>query len=54
VDGEISTPLVLFRRDILGPRELEARISGAQDVVATTEFLAVPGSSQPGEFAIRR
>lgn len=52
--GEFSVPVLVFRRDQLGQRELEARISAAEDVAATAPLLAVPGSVQPRDFAARR
>lgn len=52
--GEFSTPVLVFRKDQLGLRDLQATISGAEDVAATTPFLAVPGSAQPSDFAVRR
>lgn len=52
--GEFTRPVLVFRRDAVGSRDLQASISGADEVVATTPFLAVPGSSQPGDFQIRR
>lgn len=51
--GELRAPLLVFRRDLLGPRMLEARLAGEPDVVADAPFLAVPGSVQPG-FTVRR
>ncbi|WP_052668054.1 delta-60 repeat domain-containing protein [Nitriliruptor alkaliphilus] len=52
--GAIRAPVLVFRRDVTGVRELQARISEAEDIVAETPFLVVPGSIQPGNFAGRR
>jgi len=52
--GQFMTPVLVFRRDILGARELQASISASVEVVATAPLLAVPGSSQPRDFASRR
>lgn len=54
-DGTFTDVAVLvFRRDLLGPRELEAFIGGASEAAASAPLLAVPGSSQPSNFATRR
>lgn len=52
--GEFTVPVLVFRKDQLGVRELQATISGGEEVVAATPLLAVPGSSQPRDFSFRR
>lgn len=54
-DGTFTGAAVLvFRRDVIGARELEAFIGVAPEPAATAPLLAVPGSSQPSNFATRR
>jgi hypothetical protein len=44
VDGTFSVPVLVFHRDVLGPRTLSATDGR---VSATTPFLVVPSSVQP-------
>ncbi len=49
-DGEFTVPMLIFRRDMLGPRRIQAVGDG---YIVESDFLVVPGSLQPGEFNIR-
>lgn len=50
-EGSFSLFLPVLRRDQIGPRTVEARGDGFTIVA---DFLVVPGTLQPGEFASRR
>ncbi len=58
-DGEISTLMLIFRRDIVGPRELIAEIvdedleEDEEPITATEELLVGPGTLSPPDFVRR-
>jgi hypothetical protein len=49
-EGAFELPIVLLRRDRLGPRVLETT---ATQIEVLTDFLVVPGSLGPPDFTIR-
>ena len=54
-DGTFRFPVLLFRRDFLGPRQLRATPAGDVPFApASAAFLVVPGNAQPRDFRDRR
>lgn len=51
--GNFRVPVIIFHRDLLGPRELKATPTGAPASV-NASFLVVPGPGQPRDFRDRR
>lgn len=53
--GAFRFPVLVFRRDFLGPRQLRATPAGGVPFVpASAAFLVVPGNAQPRDFRDRR
>lgn len=54
-DGKFTVPFVIFPHTQYGKRQLHATVQGVPTpVVVSTDFLVVPGSMQPPDFAERR
>lgn len=54
-DGGFRVQVLIFHRDILGPRKLRATPAGEVAFPDTeADFLVVPGHGQPRDFRIRR
>jgi hypothetical protein len=53
--GTFTVPLVVFPHTPLGKKKLQASVQGVPNpIVVTIDFLVVPGSLQPPDFAERR
>ncbi|MGI8683963.1 MAG: hypothetical protein ACR2MO_02485 [Acidimicrobiales bacterium] len=53
--GAFRTPMLVFNRDLIGPRRLTATpAGGAAFPAVSTPFLVVSGTLQPGDFKVRR
>ena len=50
--GTFQVYVLVLPKDIIGPRQLVATISGV--IQATAPFLVVPGTVQPGDWSYRR
>jgi hypothetical protein len=54
-DGTFTVPLVIFPHTQYGKRQLHATVQGVPTpIVVSIDFLVVPGSLQPPDFAERR
>ena len=54
-DGTFTVPFVIFPHTQYGKRQLHATVQGVPaPIVVSTDFLVVPGSLQPPDFAERR
>lgn len=53
--GGFRLPVLVFHRDLLGPRKLRASFAGGgPSSEAEAEFLVVAGRAQPPDFVVRR
>ncbi|MDP8971340.1 MAG: choice-of-anchor D domain-containing protein [Actinomycetota bacterium] len=52
-DGTFRVPMLVFRRDVVGPRLVEARFGVPPGPAVTAEYLVVPGTYEPPGFVVR-
>jgi hypothetical protein len=52
--GTFTVPLVIFPHTPLGKKQLQGQVQAVPAINATIDFLVVPGSQLPPDFAERR
>jgi hypothetical protein len=52
--GTFTVPLVIFPHTPLGKKQLQAQVQAVPQISVTIDFLVVPGSQEPPDFAERR
>ena len=52
--GTFTVPLVIFPHTPLGKKQLQGQVQAVPTITATIDFLVVPGSQLPPDFAERR